>query len=255
VYPADNKSRLDGAAKQAEDVGWKRTTQLGSDGERLWVCSKHHEPNSYALFVDKETDRRDPHEIDLPYGGERPSLTDSLSLSQTPPVRWTPKKLADRLSGLANRAEHLVNTILSVRWKPKKLADRLSGLADRVEHLVNTIHLGEDTSDEQMRRDAHDVREPKLSSPVTLKDRALWFGEIELYEDEIVISGWTWTDPVKEEIPLSNVKRFHRWPPRRKGQNFHVSREDNPSRGGRIEKGLSLWTSELEDEGVEVKRQ
>jgi hypothetical protein len=63
VYPADNKSRLDGAAEKAENVGWKRTTQLGSDGERLWVCAKHHEPESYALYVDKETDRREPHEV------------------------------------------------------------------------------------------------------------------------------------------------------------------------------------------------
>jgi hypothetical protein len=63
VYPADNKSRLDGAAKKAENVGWKRTTQLTSNGERMWVCAKHHEPNSYALFVDKETDRREPGEV------------------------------------------------------------------------------------------------------------------------------------------------------------------------------------------------
>lgn len=58
VYPAHNKGRqAGGAAEQAERSGWKRTSQLGEDGERLWVCSKHHEPGSYKLWVDKEMDR------------------------------------------------------------------------------------------------------------------------------------------------------------------------------------------------------
>ena len=41
----------------------------------------------------------------------------------------------------------------------EQLANRLSDLASRAEYLANTIHLGEDTSDERMRRDAHDLRE------------------------------------------------------------------------------------------------
>jgi hypothetical protein len=63
TYPAHNKDRKSGAAAQAEGMGWKRTSQLGADDDRLWVCSKHHEPNSYSLFVDKETDRRSPGEV------------------------------------------------------------------------------------------------------------------------------------------------------------------------------------------------
>lgn len=58
TYPAHNKGRQSGgAAEQAERSGWKQTSQLGEDGERLWVCSKHHEPGSYRLWIDKEMDR------------------------------------------------------------------------------------------------------------------------------------------------------------------------------------------------------
>lgn len=63
IYPGHNKNRDHGAGAEARDMGWKRTSQLGEDGERLWICAKHHEPNSYALYVDKENDRRDPWEV------------------------------------------------------------------------------------------------------------------------------------------------------------------------------------------------
>ena len=63
VYPGHNKGRKDGAAAEAEGMGWKKTSQIGPDGDRLWVCSKHHEPNSYALYVDKDHDRREPKEV------------------------------------------------------------------------------------------------------------------------------------------------------------------------------------------------
>jgi hypothetical protein len=68
VYPGHNKGRDHGAGAEARDMGWMRTSQLGEKGERLWVCAKHHEPNSYSLYVDKENDRREPWEVydDLP---------------------------------------------------------------------------------------------------------------------------------------------------------------------------------------------
>lgn len=69
IYRAPNKNRrFGGAAEQAKNMGWKRTSQLGDDGDRLWICAKHHEPGSYALFTDKETDRRSPWDVydDLP---------------------------------------------------------------------------------------------------------------------------------------------------------------------------------------------
>ena len=98
--------------------------------------------------------------------------------------------------------------------------------------------------------------EPKLSSSVTLKDRALWSGEIELHEDKIVISGWAWTGPVEETVALSTVSRFYKWTTSAdsKRPNFRLSVNGAPSISGQI-KGAELWASELEDdERVEVKR-
>lgn len=101
------------------------------------------------------------------------------------------------------------------------------------------------------------MSEAKLSSPVTLKNRALWFGKIELQEDQIVISGWRWTGPVKETIPIADINSFEKWTVL-KGQNFRLNRDGDPDGQqsplrGRIEKKIGLWALELEKKGVEVK--
>ncbi|PSQ69241.1 MAG: hypothetical protein BRD26_06820 [Bacteroidetes bacterium QH_1_64_81] len=51
--------------------------------------------------------------------------------------------------------------------------------------------------------------EPVLSSSFTLEGRTLWFGTIELHQEEVVISGWTWTGPVTERIDIEEIK-LHR---------------------------------------------
>jgi len=58
VYPA-----RDGAERRAREAGWQQTDQLGGAGERPWVCSKHHDPDGDALYVDKVTDQRPPQEV------------------------------------------------------------------------------------------------------------------------------------------------------------------------------------------------
>lgn len=45
------------AAEHLREVGWKQTMRLSDGGERLWICAAHHEPGSYAVYRDKETDR------------------------------------------------------------------------------------------------------------------------------------------------------------------------------------------------------
>lgn len=45
------------AAEHLREIGWKQTTRLSDRDERRWICSIHHEPNSYAIYRDKETDR------------------------------------------------------------------------------------------------------------------------------------------------------------------------------------------------------
>jgi hypothetical protein len=95
---------------------------------------------------------------------------------------------------------------------------------------------------------------PRLSSPVTLKNCALWFGEIELHEGKIVISGWTWTGPVEKEIPLSDTTTFEKWTVQ-EGPNFRLHFSEGNSVFGRIEKGAGLWGLELEDdEGIKVRQ-
>jgi len=96
--------------------------------------------------------------------------------------------------------------------------------------------------------------EAKLSSPITLKNRALWFGKIQLHDDRIVISGWTWTGPIEEKIQLSEITSLEKWSVT-EGQNFRLSRDGGAPVQGRIEKGAELWALEFEDdERVELKR-
>lgn len=96
--------------------------------------------------------------------------------------------------------------------------------------------------------------EATLSSPLSLKDRTLWFGEIELYDEKIVISGWAWDGPFRKTIPIRKVTAFETWS-HRKGTNFRLRIEDQASVRGTIETGLGLWQTKLEtDERVHFKR-
>jgi hypothetical protein len=95
---------------------------------------------------------------------------------------------------------------------------------------------------------------PRLSSPLVLEDRTLWFGTIELYEDTVVISGWGWWGPVSETIPLERIAVFEKWTTL-KGQNFCFVCDERASVWGRIEQGVELWALELKNEqGIELKR-
>ena len=98
------------------------------------------------------------------------------------------------------------------------------------------------------------TEDAKLSSPVTLKGQTLWFGKIELYENEIVISGWTWSGPVAEEIPIPSLLLFETWS-ERQGTNFRLEIDGAPPTRGRIESGVGLWESKMEtDERVDLQR-
>jgi len=93
-----------------------------------------------------------------------------------------------------------------------------------------------------------------LSSPFSLDNRTLWFGQIDLYENEVVISGWGWTGPVEERILLDDLRRVDKWSVRR-GPNvvLHTTNGRKPIRG-RIERGVKFWELRFkEDERVELK--
>ena len=95
---------------------------------------------------------------------------------------------------------------------------------------------------------------PTLSSSVTLKDQALWFGKIKLHEGELVISGWTWIGPTVRKIPLRSVAMFETWE-ERDGTNFRLKMDGASPIRGRIKGGIGLWEAKMEaDERVVLKR-
>lgn len=95
----------------------------------------------------------------------------------------------------------------------------------------------------------------KLSSRLTLKDRAFWFGEIELREDQIVISGWTWNGPLEKKIPIRRVTTFETWWGGQDRTNFQLVVEEGAPIRGRIEKGKGRWEAKMKtDERVDLKR-
>lgn len=98
------------------------------------------------------------------------------------------------------------------------------------------------------------MSEATLSSPVSLHDRTLLFGEMELHDEKIVISGWTWDGPYEKEIPIRRITAFETWS-NRKGTNFRLRIDGDVSIKGRIEKGLGLWQNALEtDDRIRFKR-
>jgi hypothetical protein len=98
------------------------------------------------------------------------------------------------------------------------------------------------------------MSEPTLSSPVTLLNRTLWFGEMQLHDDEITISGWTWGGSFRRQIPIREISVFETWAG--EGNNYFRLRIDgDESVQGRITAGIGLWEVQVEDdERVELKR-
>jgi hypothetical protein len=104
-------------------------------------------------------------------------------------------------------------------------------------------------------READDAPAPSihLSSPFTLVNRTLWFGKIALYEDQIVLSGWSWTGYVKTTIPFDRIHFVAKWTVQ-EGPNVEIHRKGDAPILGRIEKGAGLWEQELRKEGrIELK--
>jgi len=63
TVPQHRKER---AAEHLREIGWKQTVRLTKEDKRLWICLIHHEPGSYAVYRDKETDRTRLGANDLP---------------------------------------------------------------------------------------------------------------------------------------------------------------------------------------------
>jgi len=97
--------------------------------------------------------------------------------------------------------------------------------------------------------------ESTLTSPVTLLDRTL-FGEIQLYDDHVVVTGWTWTGPLHEEIPIREIIVFETWAGGKGDNYFRIRRNEGASVRGEIGAGIGLWEVQMEaDERIDLKRQ
>ena len=86
-----------------------------------------------------------------------------------------------------------------------------------------------------------ELGEPVLSSSFTLEGRTLWFGTIELHQEEVVISGWTWTGPVTERIDIEEIKKVEKWTVTL-GPNIRLYRANGKRPVfGRIHKEAKFW--------------
>lgn len=54
---------------------------------------------------------------------------------------------------------------------------------------------------------------PLITARARVPGLSLWFGRAKLFDDQIVISGWTWTGRHRHTIPLSQVDDA-KWLPR-----------------------------------------
>lgn len=91
---------------------------------------------------------------------------------------------------------------------------------------------------------------PLLSSSISLRNQTLWFGQIKLYEDHILLTGWTWTGRVREKIPLSEIRKVETWSvPEGPNVIMHVN---GSKLRGRIEDGIGLWHWKLKGGDTDI---
>lgn len=97
-------------------------------------------------------------------------------------------------------------------------------------------------------------REPVIKSTIALKNRSLWWARLTLYEDELVLTGWTWTGPQEERIPIDGVDLVEKWTVTL-GPNIRVhTADDRTPIFGRIHKGTKFWELAIEKhEHIELK--
>jgi hypothetical protein len=91
---------------------------------------------------------------------------------------------------------------------------------------------------------------PLLTHGVSLLDRTLWFGQAELHETHIHISGWHWTGRYERRIDLDEVQQAETWS-RTREANL-VLRLDDGNAALRLDAGVMLWHWKLKELGVDV---
>jgi len=86
--------------------------------------------------------------------------------------------------------------------------------------------------------------QPTYRHPCTLPDRSLWFGQASLYDEHIVIEGWTWRGRYRREIPIRRIESVN-WRSRLQGPNLELTLCDGATVAVRLQKGVGLWNAKL----------
>lgn len=85
-----------------------------------------------------------------------------------------------------------------------------------------------------------------LRSAITLRNRSLWFAEIELYREGIIISGWTWTGSGTVRFPAGEIELVEKWTVTL-GPNFRLLPAGRRQPVfGRIHREAKFWELALE---------
>lgn len=96
------------------------------------------------------------------------------------------------------------------------------------------------------------MEEPILSSDLALRRRPLWFGEIELYEDYLSLSGWGWTGFTEHAIRLEDIREVEKRVVSR-GANFVIRLEEEEDLYVRLVDGPFYWLKQFrEDDRTDV---
>lgn len=87
---------------------------------------------------------------------------------------------------------------------------------------------------------------PIYSHRCTLPNRTLWFGRASLYEDRVVLRGWTWRGRYHRQISLQRIKEVN-WRPVPEGPNLILELHNGSSVALRLQTGGGLWNAKLHD--------
>lgn len=89
---------------------------------------------------------------------------------------------------------------------------------------------------------------PVLHSPVSLRQRSLWLGELALYEDRLTISGWKWTGAVVHPVPIAEIRKVEKRRTLPRFSNFVIRPAEHRDFYCQIEDSVFYWVKEFRDD-------
>lgn len=99
------------------------------------------------------------------------------------------------------------------------------------------------------------VPDARRSFDLTLENQTLWLGTLDLHDDHLSISGWSWTGPLQEDLPFDHIYLVERWPPTRNGPNFVIYRKQSSALHCKVDGGAFYLANVFKKkEGITLKR-